>query len=1248
MRCWLLLSCLLVTVALPAARAADDPATTLLLQQADSWQARGRPDLVRKALDKLLIVAPDNAEALTRLALLEIREGHPEAARSLLARLASRHPDHPGIGRIEQMLRLAGPERSRLQRARLLAKSGQTEAAIAAYDELFPQGPPSDELAFEYWQLVAQQAGERQRALRGLADLVERHPNNPVYRLAWLDQALVDQPRNTRLLEQLIPYTRDSRYQRQAASIWRRALRRLDADPEDIPLYRRYLAYDPEDELIQARLASAEARQSAGHRQARSELASSPAPRARQAESPTASPVAATPVAVDPDKRKGLQALEQGRLAAAKRLLGRAHRRHPDDGEITGALGLVRLRQGDHGKAAALFRQATQQDADNRSKWQSLENTARFWQLLRLADAAEAKRDYPQAARLIAQALRIDPGNAHGLAALAHVRVLQQQEAAAEDLFRRALRRQADNGTALRGLLGLLIDQGRLDEAGRFIDGLSRAQRRALGDDLDRLQADRYRAEAEQLLAAGQLAAAGTRLEQALQLTPDNPWLRYDLAKLDVRQGRPDQGIARFEQALGGGSDDPDLYYAYALLLGSLGRESEGAALLRRVPEARRSAGMQRTLSRLHTTVELQQVRALRQQGELAAASERLQALEQVMAEDPAQLLRVADAWVDLGEDDRALTLLDRLMALPLASDQQALRSDIALQRARLLRGQGRLEEALALLENLTVPEARRDAVDDELARLYQAMGNHLAAAAIYQRRLARNPEAIAPRFALARVWTDAGEVIRAADTLRALEPRLPRDDIEGRLALADAWRAIGDADHARRLLDALLADHPGEPRLLLRLADAEADPDRRLALLEQAREALATSGGRVAGGLPEPASLDRRIALLKAERSLVFNTSFDLDDRTSTDGKSSLTSLSLPMELRGPAARGGNWFVRVEPVSLDAGALALGDADEMNTFGQGLFCFPACPAADSDQSARGVAFGIGYQREDLRLDIGTTPIGFLVEDIIGGVVVEGDLGDFSWGMDVSRRPMSGTLLTVAGTRDPNSGEVWGGVRASGVTFSLSYDLGGPFGFWSNLGLHYLDGENVADNRRARLMAGSYWKFINDDDRRLSVGLNAGIWRHAKALDEFTFGHGGYYSPNRYFSLSLPVNYYARHGSRLSYRLGGSISQSWSHEDRTAYFPNDPDLQAAAEAQQPITGVDPYYAGGPGGGFGYALEAALEYKVDEHLTLGAAANTEQSDFYAPNRATFYLRYSFERDPRPVRMPPAPLEPYLSF
>ncbi len=82
----------------------------------------------------------------------------------------------------------------------------------------------------------------------------------------------------------------------------------------------------------------------------------------------------------------------------------------------------------------------------------------------------------------------------------------------------------------------------------------------------------------------------------------------------------------------------------------------------------------------------------------------------------------------------------------------------------------------------------------------------------------------------------------------------------------------------------------------------------------------------------------------------------------------------------------------------------------------------------------------------------------------------------------------------------------------------LSYDRGGAQGIWGDVSAHQISGENVADNSRERVMGGYYYKLINEDNRRATVGLNSMLWHYQKDLSGYSFGQGGYYSPQRYLS----------------------------------------------------------------------------------------------------------------------------------
>ena len=238
-------------------------------------------------------------------------------------------------------------------------------------------------------------------------------------------------------------------------------------------------------------------------------------------------------------------------------------------------------------------------------------------------------------------------------------------------------------------------------------------------------------------------------------------------------------------------------------------------------------------------------------------------------------------------------------------------------------------------------------------------------------------------------------------------------------------------------------------------------------------------------------------------------------------------------------------------------------------------------------------------------------------------------------------------MLTFGGTRDPGTGEIWGGILANGLRLNLSRDKGGTFGFWSNLSWHALTGENVPTNDRKIVMAGFYGRLINQPNRELSLGINTSYWSFDRNLGEFTFGHGGYYSPQSYASLSFPVTWEAR-STRWAYILRAGISFSWSRLDDAPYYPGHPNLQADAERLAPVTNVNPWYEGSSSQSTGYGLRGAFEYQLTPHLFVGGSIEVDRSPFYEPNRGMLYLRYDFEAYGKPLARLPQTLTPYGDF
>lgn len=551
----------------------------------------------------------------------------------------------------------------------------------------------------------------------------------------------------------------------------------------------------------------------------------------------------------------------------------------------------------------------------------------------------------------------------------------------------------------------------------------------------------------------------------------------------------------------------------------------------------------------------------------------------------------------------------------------------------------------LALLPHGALADAEEVEAVEERLRQAPRLWSELQAA----RRIAPNDANVIRKLVQFYGRTDPSQLETYAASLPAAQRALYADELRN-LRLARLLRA-GDPEQALDMYarameeDGLIAPQQAQPR------------DNR---------ALTFASRETAGDEWLRRSLRSDVETLYQQQNPTLTVMQDSGRRSDgTPGISRLSRDTRIVHLDAPFAGGLGW-ARLEQVRLDARRFetdANGFHDQdfgscdlslLRPDGSSLQA-PGCDTRLRQRMNSSAGFAVGWRTLDDRwnLDIGHTPAGYAVGNWLGGVTVNGDLGRLGWGATLSRRPMTNSLLSQAGAIDPRSGIVWGGVTANGVTFSLGYDEGGRNGIWSNWSWHRLTGRNVMDNDRARAMAGWYHKLIQRPDLRLDVGLTGMYWRYAHDLGGYSLGQGGYYSPQRYASLSVPVSLAWRNDD-WSLRVDASLSVSNARTASISRFPEQSLIERVIEQLQPLYGpltLDPaglYTADSSSTGSGHRLYMAVERRLGDHLVLGAAGTVQRSQDYSPNTFQIYLRSTLKPWQGNLPLPVSPLVSYGEF
>jgi hypothetical protein len=109
----------------------------------------------------------------------------------------------------------------------------------------------------------------------------------------------------------------------------------------------------------------------------------------------------------------------------------------------------------------------------------------------------------------------------------------------------------------------------------------------------------------------------------------------------------------------------------------------------------------------------------------------------------------------------------------------------------------------------------------------------------------------------------------------------------------------------------------------------------------------------------------------------------------------------------------------------------------------------------------------------------------------------------------------------------------------TGLHGQLEYTTG-PMTVYAGGGFSLLTGQSVASNNRTEANAGLSYSILKSPGSSLTVSADLTYLAYQKNLSNFTFGQGGYFSPQSYAGINLPIDYRAKIGD-LSYHLGATL-----------------------------------------------------------------------------------------------------------
>ncbi len=722
---------------------------------------------------------------------------------------------------------------------------------------------------------------------------------------------------------------------------------------------------------------------------------------------------------------------------------------------------------------------------------------------------------------------------------------------------------------------------------------------------------------------------------------------------------------ARALQATMEQDSSADASMAAALLAIEDERFGAVVALLDRVPVRLRNADTTRLLASARREYEVRQLEHHIREGRPGAAEA---LLAQAGRRDPAFLSgpAVVRAFTRLG-DSRGAGLAAR--AALAANPQTTAQNRIDLASALL--DANRMEDAAALLNPLAADARLPVETRRELARVMEqgavqqtdALNYRQAPEEAYQAlrpSLAAQPASVPLNMALVRLYLSANRFDEARQLAQAVLEREPRN-LMARITMIDVAAAQGHYREAEALLTETAFFYPGDTQLLMaesRLARARGDRVRTLQVLErvaarrlehlrqsgqiveaeQTAQAFSPTRRATTSRLTDPTSVQIASELVRArdEAATWLQAGIQIQNRTGEPGLSRTLTVVAPVEVSTPVPGiGGRVVVGLDAISMNAGRIANTTAAGRQ-FGNNAL-LPQGEWRRPNAAVDGYALRLAYMRNNFRADIGSTPMGFANPTVVGGAEVVPRINEqLRVRLTFERRAVTDSILSYAGQRERNFVANWGGVVRTGGRVQLEYAPTGRWGAYAGAGAYAVEGQNVQSNKRIEASVGAYYSVLRQPHQSLTLAAGALYTSYDHNLGGFTFGHGGYFSPQQSILGQVQAEYIARWGD-WSFRGVGAVGYQNYRTSANAIFPTNGAMQAQLEAAAQLdntlaTRVPGQRSDGPTG----SIFANLEYALTPNLRLGAAGRYERVGNYEDGVGFFYLRWRLDQPRRDLQ------------
>jgi tetratricopeptide (TPR) repeat protein len=346
-----------------------------------------------------------------------------------------------------------------------------------------------------------------------------------------------------------------------------------------------------------------------------------------------------------------------------------------------------------------------------------------------------------------------------------------------------------------------------------------------------------------------------------------------------------------------------------------------------------------------------------------------------------------------------------------------------------------------------------------------------------------------------------------------------------------------------------------------------------------------------------------------------------------------------------------------VAPVGILPGSLvelSHGKNQDQSTI-QTISDFCAKPFSPTKQLNDAVEIDFSYRKDGWFspfVKLGSTPIGGIINPAVtfdAGFIHQTGFGN--WELEAYSQPVRQSILSYTGIKDPygpnggikeldvlakflgvpvsaipaaygapltaiSKGLEWGRVLRTGISPSIFYRFNDNWNTSLSVDLALLEGKNVAPNNSVSVSANFSRNLHISGFNYFSVGPSINYQHYNKNLSYFTYGHGGYFSPDQYINVGSGINFLTEEGK--AYVIKGRAIGGFQDitNSSASWFPLG---NQAADS----------YGATHSSGVAFDFELKGVWLISPNFQLGAGSAIRKTNGYDDYTGGLFVRYYFD-------------------